>query len=168
MRNRLRMDKEPLQTVGRVANPDYDARKPSRVSRWRGWHVSVIGGALLSLTILVLNICVLAWAQNQKYRGADDESGSVTVYRGDCKATSRAFTWSHLAINAMSTLLLSASTVGVQCSSAPTRNEVDRAHAAGEWLHIGVVGYRNWRWITRARRVIWVVLMVSSLPLHLV
>lgn len=137
-------------------------------SRWRSWRVSVAGGALLSLTVLVLNCSLLAWSLNQPFHTRSDESGTATVFRGDCGRASEAFKWSHLAINAMSTLLLSASTVGVQCVSAPTRPEVDRAHAAGEWLHVGVVGYRNWGWISGWRRAAWVALMVSSLPLHLV
>lgn len=140
---------------------------PSTLSRWRGWRVSVAGGALLSLIVLLLNCALLAWAPNQPYYDALGERGTATVFRGDCGRASEIFKWSHLAINAMSTLLLSTSTVGIQCVSAPTRPEVDRAHAAGEWLHIGVVGYRNWKWISGWRRVVWVVLMASSLPLHL-
>lgn len=73
----------------------------------------------------------------------------------------------HLAINALSTILLSSSNYCMQCLSAPTRKELDNAHSKGKWLDIGVMSTRNLRGIATKRVVLWWLLGISSLPLHL-
>lgn len=55
----------------------------------------------------------------------------------------------------------------MQCLSAPTRKEIDRAHARGVWLDIGIPSVRNLRYISKRRVLIWALLGLSSLPLHL-
>jgi hypothetical protein len=72
-----------------------------------------------------------------------------------------------LLINALSTILLSASNYTMQCLSAPTRSEVDDAHSTGKWLDIGVPSVRNLGRIARKRVILWWLLGASSLPLHL-
>ena len=56
----------------------------------------------------------------------------------------------------------------MQILTAPTGGEIDLAHAAGRWLDIGVLSMRNLRWISRERMCIWILLGLTSLPLHLV
>lgn len=69
--------------------------------------------------------------------------------------------------NALGTLLLSGSNYCMQVLCAPTRRELDQAHAQGRWLDIGVPSFRNlWR-ISPKRVVVWWVLGLSSIPLHL-
>jgi hypothetical protein len=91
-----------------------------------------------------------------------------TIYTGDCKRVETTDTWIHLAINALSTLLLSGSNYCMQCLSAPTRAEVDAAHARKKWLDIGVPSIRNLRNIGRKRVFLWWCLGLSSVPLHLI
>lgn len=55
----------------------------------------------------------------------------------------------------------------MQRLSAPTRREVDDAHKKYQWLDIGVPSVRNLLFINRWRTLGWLVLAVSSLPLHL-
>lgn len=55
----------------------------------------------------------------------------------------------------------------MQCLSAPTRKEVDEAHAKGKWLDIGVPSVRNLTSIPKLRLGMWVGLGLTSLPLHL-
>lgn len=55
----------------------------------------------------------------------------------------------------------------MQCLSAPTREEVDEAHAKGKWLDIGVSSVRNLTSIPKSRLGMWVGLGLTSLPLHL-
>ncbi len=55
----------------------------------------------------------------------------------------------------------------MQRLSAPTRQEVDKAHGAGTWLDIGIPSVRNVRRISWERRNLWILLALSSLPLHL-
>ena len=60
-----------------------------------------------------------------------------------------------------------ASTAFIQVLSAPTREEVDKAHVEGKSLHIGVFGLINLSYIPKRRRSVIVLLLVSSIPLHL-
>ncbi|KAI4197238.1 MAG: hypothetical protein LQ350_006069 [Teloschistes chrysophthalmus] len=75
--------------------------------------------------------------------------------------------WLHLAINILGTALLSASNYCMQCLSAPNRQEVDRAHQRQVALDIGVPSLRNLRHISRKRLLLWILLAISSIPLHL-
>ena len=66
-----------------------------------------------------------------------------------------------------STLLLSASNAASQILAAPTRAEVDVAHAKGSFIHIGVFDFLNLRFITLKRIVLCGLIAISSIPLHL-
>ncbi|MCJ1431301.1 hypothetical protein MMC27_000652 [Xylographa pallens] len=84
-----------------------------------------------------------------------------------CSDSSQINTGLHLAINILSTLLLGAGNYTMQCLSAPTRAEVDQAHRQGLWLDIGVPSVRNIFRIGKGRVILWVLLGLTSLPLHL-
>ena len=113
--------------------------------------------------VFLLNLILTIWA-TQTFETAN---GSGTLIQGECAKTRKASTWIHLAINVLSTVLLSASNYCMQILTAPTRAEVSRAHASGKWLDIGVPSVRNLRWISKRRVWIWYCLAFSSLPLHL-
>ena len=87
-------------------------------------------------------------------------------YTGDCSKAERISTGIHLAINVLSTLLLGASNMCMQLLAAPTRSEIDRAHRDFYWLDIGVPSNRNLKYISRERLIVWVILGLSSVPLH--
>ena len=52
----------------------------------------------------------------------------------------------------------------MQCLGSPTRDEIDKAHAKGRWLDIGVPTMRNLLNINAKRTVLWVLLALSSAP----
>ena len=116
-----------------------------------------------SSTICIANfvLAVFAWL---RYPSTDD--GVVTLYRGDCTVVKRANSAAHVMINIFGTLLFGASNLTLQLLAAPTRKEVDEAHALGTWLDIGVPSYRNLRRISPNRRYLWWLLAVSSIPIH--
>jgi hypothetical protein len=87
-------------------------------------------------------------------------------FSGDCEKVKTYNLWLHLAINVVSAILLGSSDFCAQILAAPTRREVDEAHKRGEWFDIGINSWRNVRRIGR-RRVVWWVLMGSSILLHL-
>lgn len=100
-----------------------------------------------------------------------DESNSLgqpILRQGSCSDMRYLNTGLHLLINTLSSVLLAASNYGMQCLSAPTRADVDKAHFEGKWVDIGVPSVHNLRRLPATRVVLWVLLMVSSLPLHLV
>lgn len=66
-----------------------------------------------------------------------------------------------------STLLLGASNAACQILAAPLREEVDKAHSQGKWMHIGVFDFLNLRFITWKRIVLCGLIALSSIPLHL-
>lgn len=51
---------------------------------------------------------------------------------------------------------------------APTRQEIDDAHAKKKWLDIGMPSLRNLSAIHKGRMWLWIVLGLSSVPLHFV
>ena len=89
------------------------------------------------------------------------------LQRGNCDRVKRTDLYLHLLINVLSTSLLGASNYCMQYLSSPTRNEIDQAHQSNQWLDVGVPSIRNlWR-ISSIRRSLWLVLAISSAPLHL-
>lgn len=135
-----------------------------------GWRFGAGLAACTAVVTLLINFSVGIWAATLGGNGSIFNSGIlVQVFRGSCERTSTMNTWSHLAINVVSTGLLSGSNYCMQCLVAPTRNEVDRAHRQSPpvWLDIGLPSVRNLRFIDRQRCVLWALLALSSLPLHL-
>ena len=125
--------------------------------------MGVLGGTAAAAFVLLLNIGLLIGARaNQEF-----ESGYGVLQEGDCSATKRLDTWFHLLINILSTVLLGASNYSMQCLTAPTRDEINAAHLQGRWLEIGVPSMRNLVSISPLRKILWTLLLVSSLPLHL-
>ena len=129
-----------------------------------GWRTGVAWGALGALVLLVINVALLIWIRSSHIIS---DSGLATIFEGDCGKKTSISLWFHLFINACSTLLLSASNNAMQCLSAPTRSNVDRAHARGSWLDIGIPSMRNLRIVEWKRVLLWAILGLSSLPLHL-
>lgn len=131
---------------------------------WRdGYHMGVVGGTLAAATVLLLNLFLtIGVAAKHEFQG-----GFGILQQGDCDETKRLDLWLHLLINVLGTLLLGASNYGMQCLSAPTREELDAAHLQGKWMDIGVPSIRNLASIAPWRKVLWSLLLLSSVPLHL-
>lgn len=89
------------------------------------------------------------------------------LFSGSCTTASQLDSGLHVLINGLSSLLLGASNLCMQLLSAPTRNEVDKAHEQKVWLDIGVPSMlRNFKWVATERKIVLVILAVGSLPLH--
>ncbi|KAI1733597.1 hypothetical protein F4680DRAFT_463028 [Xylaria scruposa] len=81
----------------------------------------------------------------------------------------------HLLINVVSTLVVSVSLAHwlassnffMQVLNSPSREEIDRAHAAGSWLDVGVSSIRNTFRLSKFKSLCWTVLVLSSIPIHL-
>lgn len=121
--------------------------------------------ASTAATVLLVNVILTIWAAST-FRDTL-EGGIGTAYEGSCDVVNSWARWLHIAINALSSLLLSASNYTMQCLSSPTRKEIDRAHAKQDWLDIGVAGVRNLKKIRWHRVALWWALGLSSVPIHL-
>ena len=118
---------------------------------------------ILATVVLVTN-CVAAISTATMY---GIKGGISTVFEGDCHVVNQWSLGLHLLINTLSTLLLGASNYTMQVLNAPTRSECDQAHARGDWLDVGITSLRNVTRITWLRKILWISLGMSSVPIHL-
>jgi hypothetical protein len=135
-----------------------------RKSRFNGWQWGVLTGSAIGVLVLLTN-CVFVVVG--AISGSGYNEGIATLFTGSADEVSRMSTLLHVAINVLSTLLLSASNYAMQVLSAPTRIECVKAHQRGQWLDIGILSMRNIRSLTLQRKVLWFALGLSSIPLHL-
>ncbi|PUU77973.1 hypothetical protein B9Z19DRAFT_1115177 [Tuber borchii] len=132
---------------------------------YTGWHTGVLACATSVVTVLFINIGLTIYATtNPEY---EMERGTGTLYEGNCDKSRTIGLWLHLGINALSTLLLSGSNYTQQCLAAPTRSEIDAAHARRRWMDIGVPSIRNLFRIKLERTILWIAIGFTSIPLHL-
>jgi len=126
-------------------------------------------GALASATCAILvfsmNLAVTMWVwKNPDYEHAN---GVGTLFQGSCSTVREVNVYVHLVVNILSTLLLCSSNYCQQILAAPNREELGRAHSRRNWLHIGVPNLRNLWHVGWDRSVLWILLFLSSVPLHL-
>ena len=132
---------------------------------YTGWHTGVLASATCVVIVLLINIGLTVYvATNPEYKM---ERGIGTLYSGSCERSRMIGLWLHLGINGLSTLLLSGSNYTQQCLAAPTRSEIDAAHARRRWMDIGVPSIRNLFRIKAERTVLWIAIGITSVPLHL-
>lgn len=129
------------------------------------WRTSLYMFVALACAVLLINTGFLLWA----IRSRGTTNGVGVLYEASCEATKRANIGVHLLINVLSSALLGASNYCMQCLSAPTRPEVDRAHRKGSWLDIGIPSLRNVVSLSfgKRKKLCWWILALSSFPLHL-
>lgn len=139
---------------------------PRRRKSISGYRLSLVGGAVACSVALIINLVVTIWAATLPDLDGDG-SGRRVLYEGPCDVSKNLNTGLHVLINLLSSVLLAASNYEIQCLSAPTREQVNMAHAEGSFLDIGIVSIRNLRWQSRATRILWATLVLSSIPLHL-
>lgn len=122
----------------------YDSEKPKRSWFGYGWR----GGARIAfigtLCTLIVNIVLMVYFTTS----FESMDGFPVIYRGTCSQAERQNLIWHLVLNVLSTGLLAASNYCMQLLCAPTRAQLDRAHAGGHWLDIGIPSLRNLRFVT--------------------
>ncbi|KAJ5894097.1 hypothetical protein N7495_005788 [Penicillium taxi] len=117
---------------------------------------------------MAMNLIFIITAAGMATRYDNNAWGdSAVIYQGNCGTVKRWDLGLHLIINVLSTLLLAASNYCMQTLVAPTREEVDKAHARGKWLDIGGASIKNLRAIGRDRLWLWITLMLTATPFHL-
>lgn len=94
-------------------------------------------------------------------------NGIGTLDDGDAEPMKKLGLTYHVLINILSTALLTSSNYCMQILSAPSREELDVAHAQKTWLDIGIISFRNLAYIDRRRMIFWCMLGLTSFPLHL-
>ncbi|CAG8107401.1 unnamed protein product [Penicillium olsonii] len=130
-----------------------------------GVYLCAKGAAFLLLVNVTFIAIIAGLARN--HPTAQHFSGSRVFYEGSCTLTSRWSTAIHLIINILSTGILAASNYCMQTLVAPTREEIDFSHARGKWLDIGTPSLRNLKAIPKHRVALWVFLLITATPFHL-
>jgi hypothetical protein len=136
-----------------------------KLSDTTGWRtVALIN--IVWLTIATFVLFGLVAASSVAEGGA---TGANIFFRGLCHgdAVARLNTALHLLLNIFASAVLASSSFFIQVVSSPTRAEVDAAHARGHAVHIGVTSPSNALHVSRFKAALWAVLLLSSLPLHL-
>ncbi|KAF2193112.1 hypothetical protein K469DRAFT_715150 [Zopfia rhizophila CBS 207.26] len=159
-----------LQPISNPASPPsyLPGFIPAAPSFWRryfaGWRFGVTRSAIttgITFLFLLLLLSVM-W----DIFGV--EKGGGTLAQRKCSLIKAGDILIHLALNVLSTLMLASSNYCMQGLCAPTREEIDRAHAKRTWLDIGTQSIRNLKAIAFGRAFTWAFLWVAVLPLHLV
>lgn len=133
--------------------------------RWKdGVRFCALSG---SVVFLMNTIFLLVGEGRAGFPSFSSNAGKRVLYDGQCETTKKINIGVHLLINILSTILLGASNYCMQCMSAPTRSEAEQAHARFRWVDVGVPSIRNLSKIRGLRVVLWLLLGLSSLPLHL-
>jgi hypothetical protein len=142
----------------------------SKARWWEAWgsksKMVLLGTCVVAALTFIANLTI-AFVFRSKY---ETPAGSFEgeLFRGDCGFAARLDAGIHVAINILSTLLLSASNLCMQLLLAPTRELVDNVHRNKKWLDIGIPSFRNFRHVELRKKVVWMLLAISSLPLHFV
>lgn len=130
------------------------------------WRQAAFYFAIAAFSTFLINFIFTLWASIQKRDTISDGVG--ILLDTDCSTIRTLNTGIHILINVLGIILLAGSNYCMQCLMAPTRPEIDDAHARQHWLDVGVASVRNFWNITWKKKIVWVLLAASSLPLHLV
>ena len=148
---------------GPAANRYARPRDQTEEARFTGWRmgslVSCVGVGIYVFTNTGLFIYALAVGHTS--------GGISTLFTGSCDKVRSLDLWLHVVINALGTILLGAGNYNMQCLGSPNRADIDIAHGKGIWLDIGVPSIRNLRHISWNRVILWLLILISTLPLHL-
>lgn len=130
----------------------------------KGWRrTGAINVALVSTCGLIILVSMLVSIAHNK----DHSLHSTTIYQGPCASSSKTSIILHLFINIVSTGILASSNFFMQIASSPTRKEVDRAHMFLQPLDIGLPSWKNVPSLTNFKKTCWLILFISSIPIHL-
>ena len=122
------------------------------------WRIVVISNTILVGLLLLVYVAFLIWI----YSNLQVRNGVAELISGACPQASRIAAYAHFTTNAFAVLLFSVGTHASQILLSPTRAEIENAHARDRWVHIGVGGVRNMKWMHKRRLTKAVVLLMTS------
>ncbi len=147
--------------------PPRERKEPGFCGLSVKWPKGCRGGVAFALvygvSTLILNIALAGWLSTRT-----DSTGDLVVLRRlSCQSSKTVIQVVHLLINVLATLLLVASNYCMQILNSPLREEVDLAHESKRSMFVGIPNIKNLAQISWTRRLLWLVLAISSLPVHL-
>ncbi|KAK0372027.1 hypothetical protein CLIM01_10616 [Colletotrichum limetticola] len=130
------------------------------------WRQAAFYFAVAAFSTFFINFVFTLWASIQKRDTISDGVG--ILLDKDCSTIRILNSGIHILINVLGIILFAGSNYCMQGLMAPTRPEIDDAHAKQQWLDVGVASVRNFWNITWKKKIFWVLIAASSLPLRLV
>jgi hypothetical protein len=147
-----------------------DAQNFSNTSRlsksnfpFNGWRL----GLLVTFISVALCLCIEVALLAAGVVMARPQNGTGMLYQGSCSRVRYLTIALLLPLNMIGTVLLGASNYIMQCLAAPTRKNVDKAHAAGHFVDIGPSSLQNFSFFPSWKWRLWCVLGLSTIPIHL-
>ncbi|KAH8659855.1 hypothetical protein BX600DRAFT_51176 [Xylariales sp. PMI_506] len=136
---------------------------PFHVYRQNGWRrTGAVNLTLVAACIFAVLGCLIRASRSGSVFG-----DGIVVLEEDCSTTAKVNLFLHFLINVVSTIVLASSNFFMQVLSSPSRDEIDRAHAYLRSMDIGIPSVKNVRLVSRFKQICWVVLFLSSFPIHL-
>ncbi|KAI1452582.1 hypothetical protein F4805DRAFT_472335 [Annulohypoxylon moriforme] len=127
--------------------------------------IGIVSCMLVVALAFILNLSLLLYLviRDDGFKSYGD------LFTESCDQMKTIETVVHLIINILSSMVVTATNYCSQILVAPTQAEVTRAHEKGDWLETGVPSFHNLLYgrISGKRRLIWTIIMISSVPLHL-
>ncbi|KAJ5110832.1 hypothetical protein N7532_001367 [Penicillium argentinense] len=138
------------------ASPRSKTRKNEASKRAKMVRNQLITAVAVCITNIVVLVCFSVLFP-------PDSLGVGTLRIGDCTDIRTIDSAAHVFLNILSSLFLGAGSYCMQILVAPSRREMDAAHARGVSLDIGVPSLRNLKYITRGRILQWLGLGTADL-----
>jgi hypothetical protein len=136
--------------------------QPSTQTAWR--RTGTLNVLLSTICLVILLSCFLISIT----RGGSSIDGNTIIFTGDCTKASALNMGLHLLLNLISSLVFASSNYFMQVLSAPSREEVNKAHQQLRSLDIGISSMKNLRFISRFKLLAWLLFLLSSVPIHMV
>jgi hypothetical protein len=132
--------------------------------RFTGWRGGVLACVVLVACCVLIEIALLVVAVKLN----SPQNGLGTLYRGSCARVKNLSNCLPIPLNVLGTITLSSSNYVMQTLNAPNRQEIEKAHQSACFLNVGISSPSNLRHTSRLKRTLYVLLALSTVPIHLV
>lgn len=130
----------------------------------RSWRrAGTVNVLLASACEVVLLVCFIVSLSKRE----TSNIGSTRIFEGSCGRASTLNTIIHLVLNIISTGVLASSNFFMQIVTSPSRNEIKHCHSYLRSLKIGLQSPTNIPFLSRMKQSCWLILLLSSIPIHL-
>ena len=162
-----------VRSSGPATDKDIDHVEQSALTKPRGvtgWRAGTRLCCFAVVLCIAIEFVLLIWAVVPNGHNSTDG----LVWEGRCDVVRKLELWLLLPLNIAATVLIGTSNYVMQVMSAPDREEIDQAHRYATPLAVGGIRFKMSKYEDpraykrgKLRRTVWWVLVISSLPIHL-
>ncbi|KAI1753982.1 hypothetical protein F4782DRAFT_539270 [Xylaria castorea] len=129
-----------------------------------GWRRT---GAIHVTCLLIFGtILLILFIVSTARHGASFNQATI-ISRTNCSTAAYLTQSLHLIISLISTGIFASSNFFMQIATSPSRLDIDKAHSQLRSLDIGILSFRNLEALSQGKRIACAVLLLSSIPIHL-